>query len=112
MSVSFSFQAQTQEVEIWRGVDGAQGTINRKGIDTRFDVEALRKHDLKRVAGGDVFLRLLDCLEEVFFARLRFEFELAADLFVPEFGERRGELLFKPVEAFDPVGISAVRLLL
>ncbi len=50
------FQAEAQEIQVRRGIDDAQSTVDGEGVDSRLHFKALRKHGLEDVTGGDVLL--------------------------------------------------------
>src|SRR5580700_3603181 len=57
--------SHSQKVEIRRRIDLAQGAVKIERLDAGDKVEALREHDLKDVACGDVFFAALDAAQEL-----------------------------------------------
>ena len=53
-----------QKIQIRRRIHPAQGAVHVKGLDRRGEIQPLRKHDLKNVSGGNVFLGALDGSDE------------------------------------------------
>ena len=56
--------AEIEKAEIGRGIDAPQRAIERERRQVEAAGEALRQHDLERVAGGDIVLRPGDHREE------------------------------------------------
>ena len=63
--------AEIEEAEIGRGIDAPERAIERKRRQIEAAGEALRQHDLERVARDDVVLRAGDHREEFGLARVR-----------------------------------------
>ena len=99
---------EAEEVHIRRRIDDAQGAVDGEGVDAGLEVEALGENDLEDVAGGDVFLRLLDGSEERGLLRARGEAEFAGGFLRAEFRQRLGEALFEAVETAERVGVSGL----
>ena len=74
------FEAEAQEVHVWRGIDDAQGAVDVEGVDAGDAVEALREDTLEDVAGADVVLGLEYRFEEGGFGGAWGKFELAQNL--------------------------------
>ena len=54
-----------QEIKIRRRIHLAQSAVKIERLDSRDEIEALRKYNLKNVARGDVFLAALDAAKKL-----------------------------------------------
>src|SRR5947209_18450227 len=91
--------AEPEEIHIRRRVHGAQRAIKVEGLHARYEIQPLRQHDWKDVAGRNVFLSVSHAAKKFLPIGSRLHFQFAACAICAELPEARlksrGELLLE-----------------